>query len=77
MKINLEKIELKKFMLVVLVLTFLFCLMISSYFRALNSRVISLLEYQTKIIGQVYEPEEARTTYPTTPSTTTNKYQGY
>jgi hypothetical protein len=75
MKVNLEKIELKKFMLVVLVLTFLFCLLISSYFRALNSRVISLLEYQTKIIGQVYEPEEVEPY--TTPSTTTNKYQGY
>ena len=81
MKFNLDnKMDLVKFMLVVLALTFIFCLVISSQFNSINGRLMKLLEYQTKVIGQGYDPEEVKTPTTTyTPTTTlpTNKYQNY
>ena len=67
--INLDKIDSVKFVLIVLVLTFLFCLIMSSQFKAINGRIMELLEYQTKLVGQGYDPKEVKTTSTYTPTT--------
>ena len=75
MKLNLDNINSTKFVLIVLVLTFLFCLIMSSQFKAINGRIMELLEYQTKLVGQGYDPEEVKTTtYTPTTQKPVNKY---
>ena len=77
MKLNLDNINSTKFVLIVLVLTFLFCLIMSAQFKAINGRIMELLEYQTKLLGQGYDPEKVKTTSTYTPTTSTNKYGQY
>ena len=77
MKLDLDKIDSTKFVLIVLVLTFIFCLIMSSQFKAINNRVMELLDYQTKLVGQGYDSEEVKKTSTYTPTTSTNKYGNY
>ena len=53
--IDLKKLDTVQFLLIVLVLTFIFCLILSNQFRATNDRVFKLLEYQTRLLGETFE----------------------
>lgn len=77
MKINLDKIDSTKFVLIVLALTFLFCLIMSIQMKSINNNIFKLLEYQTKILGKNYEPEENIKTYTPTTQKEIDKYKNY
>lgn len=83
---DLKKIDTVQFLLIVLLATFLFCVILSNQWKTINNKLIDLVEYQTRLIGQGYDPEAKITstssTYPSStysPATQKeiDKYAGY